>query len=96
METKKPAIIKRYQNRKLYHTDLHCYVTLEDITTLLKKGTPIQVIDNKSKRDITGETLLTLNYYKMRKELDLSSAAVQEQLIQEIIASPEESLYNPT
>jgi polyhydroxyalkanoate synthesis repressor PhaR len=46
-------IIKRYQNRKLYDTFQSCYVTLEEIAQIIREGHEIQVIDNKSKNDIT-------------------------------------------
>ena len=33
-----PKIVKRYANRKLYDTERSCYVTLEDISTMIKAG----------------------------------------------------------
>ena len=45
--------IKRYQNRKLYDTFQSCYVTLEEIAQIIREGNEIQVIDNKTKNDIT-------------------------------------------
>lgn len=50
-------IIKRYHNRKLYDTASSTYVTLEDIAELVKRGDDVQVVDNSSKEDITGQTL---------------------------------------
>ena len=44
-------------NRKLYDTKNHKYITLSGITSLIKNGTIIQVIDNVSKNDITDKTL---------------------------------------
>ncbi len=46
-------IIKKYQNRKLYDTKDSCYITLDDIATLIRKNEEIQVIDNKTKNDVT-------------------------------------------
>ncbi|MFH1263599.1 MAG: polyhydroxyalkanoate synthesis regulator DNA-binding domain-containing protein [Pseudomonadota bacterium] len=46
-------IIKKYQNRKLYDTKDSCYITLEEIAELIRKGEEIKVIDNRTKGDVT-------------------------------------------
>jgi polyhydroxyalkanoate synthesis repressor PhaR len=50
-------IIKRYANRKLYDTESSTYVTLEDIAEMVKAGVEFSILDNRSKRDITSQTL---------------------------------------
>lgn len=60
-------VIKRYQNRKLYDTTESTYVTLAEIATMIKAGETIRVIDNKTKNDITGQTLTQLLYESERK-----------------------------
>lgn len=62
-------IIKRYQNRKLYDTFQSCYVTLEEIAQIVREGNEIQVIDNKTKNDITYMTQLQLLADQERKSL---------------------------
>ncbi|MAX66186.1 MAG: polyhydroxyalkanoate synthesis regulator DNA-binding domain-containing protein [Bacteriovoracaceae bacterium] len=62
-------IIKRYQNRKLYDTFQSCYVTLEEIAQIIREGNEIQVIDNKTKKDITYTTQLQLLADQERKSL---------------------------
>ena len=62
-------IIKRYQNRKLYDTFQSCYVTLEEISQIVREGNEIQVIDNKTKNDITYMTQLQLLADQERKSL---------------------------
>lgn len=52
-------VIKRYANRKLYDTEESKYITLGEIATFIKAGREVQVVDNVSKTDITGQTLLT-------------------------------------
>jgi len=52
-----PKVIKRYANRKLYDTERSCYVTLDEIALMIKDGEEVQVIDNKSKDDLTAVTL---------------------------------------
>lgn len=59
--------IKRYQNRKLYDTFQSCYVTLEEIAQIIKEGNEIQVIDNKTKNDITYITQIQLLFDQERK-----------------------------
>lgn len=54
MEDKR--IIKRYTNRKLYDTYESEYVTLGEVAELIKKDFNVQVIDNKTKNDITDST----------------------------------------
>src|SRR5258705_14009992 len=46
-------IIKKYQNRKLYDTKDSCYVTLDEIAKLIRKGEDVCVIDNRTKNDVT-------------------------------------------
>ena len=53
-------LIKRYANRKLYDTKQSCYVTLEEIASVIREGNDVTVIDNKSKEDITARTLVQL------------------------------------
>lgn len=62
-------IIKRYQNRKLYDTFQSCYVTLEEIAQIIREGNEIQVIDNKTKNDITYITQIQLLFDQERKTL---------------------------
>ena len=60
-------IIKRYQNRKLYDTHQSCYVTLEEIAQIVREGNEIQVIDNKTKNDITYTTQIQLLFDQEKK-----------------------------
>ena len=60
-------IIKRYQNRKLYDTHQSCYVTLEEIAQIIRENNDIQVIDNKTKKDITYITQIQLLFDQERK-----------------------------
>jgi polyhydroxyalkanoate synthesis repressor PhaR len=55
-----PRIIKKYANRRLYDTNTSQYITLEDLKQLIVSGVAVQVIDAKSKKDISREVLLQL------------------------------------
>lgn len=53
-------IIKKYPNRRLYDTAISSYITLEDVKRLVLEDISIQVIDARSKSDITHNTLLQI------------------------------------
>ncbi len=78
-------IIKRYQNRKLYDTHQSCYVTLEEIAQIIREGHEIQVIDNRSKNDITYITQIQLLFDQEKK----STRAGDVELLKRVIRSEE-------
>ncbi len=53
-------VIKKYPNRRLYDTTQSQYVNLEYIKSLINDGKEFQVIDSKSKEDITKSLLLQI------------------------------------
>src|SRR6266487_1471937 len=54
---REPKIIKRYTNRKLYDTVESRYVTLDEIAEMVKAGTEVKILDNRTKEDLTSVTL---------------------------------------
>lgn len=62
-------IVKRYQNRKLYDMDQSCYVTLEELSQIIREGNDIKVIDNRDKSDITYQTQIQMLFELERKSL---------------------------
>ncbi|MDD4973194.1 MAG: polyhydroxyalkanoate synthesis regulator DNA-binding domain-containing protein [Bacteriovorax sp.] len=78
-------IIKRYQNRKLYDTHQSCYVTLEEIAQIVREGNEIQVIDNKTKNDITYITQIQLLFDQEKK----STRVGDVELLKRVIRSEE-------
>lgn len=60
-------VIKRYANRKLYDTERSCYVTLEDLATLIREGEEVKIIDNKSAEDLTTVTLAQIVFETEKK-----------------------------
>jgi polyhydroxyalkanoate synthesis repressor PhaR len=62
-----PKVIKRYANRKLYDTAESRYVTLEGIAAMVKQGIDIQIVDNRSKDDLTSVTLAQIILEEERK-----------------------------
>lgn len=57
MSKSEPTIIKKYANRRLYHTGTSTYVTLDDLAQMVKKGDEFTVVDAKTGEDITRSVL---------------------------------------
>ncbi len=68
-----PRTIRKYANRRLYDVQTSQYITLEDLKNLIASGEKVEVLDAKSKSNITREVLLQL-------------VAEQEQLGQPILS----------
>ncbi|MBF0297987.1 MAG: polyhydroxyalkanoate synthesis regulator DNA-binding domain-containing protein [Oligoflexia bacterium] len=79
--SKDVRIIKRYQNRKLYDTYQSCYVTLEEISQIIREGHEIQVIDNKTKNDITYMTQIQLLFDQERKSVKSGDTELLKRVI---------------
>ncbi len=60
MTSKKPRIIKKYPNRRLYDTTDSKYVTLAHIRELLLAGEQVQVFDSISEEEITRQILMQI------------------------------------
>jgi polyhydroxyalkanoate synthesis repressor PhaR len=84
---KPKKVIKRYANRKLYDTERSCYVTLEEISQMIKEGEEIQVVDNKSKEDLTAVTLAQIIVEEEKKV-----ARMPLKLLRSIIQSSNDAL----
>ena len=77
-----PKVIKRYQNRKLYDTQQSCYVTLDDISRMIKAQEKVTVLDNKTKRDITASTLTQIIFEAEKKAQAFAPLKVLREIIQ--------------
>src|ERR1700733_9525213 len=51
------VVIKKYANRRLYNTATSSYVTLDDLSTMVKEGVEFNVYDAKTGEDITRSVL---------------------------------------
>lgn len=52
------TIIKKYANRRLYHTEISQYITLDDVADMVRKGEDLKVVDARTGADLT-RTILT-------------------------------------
>ncbi len=82
-------VIKRYANRKLYDTERSCYVTLEEISQMIKEGEDVRVVDNKSKDDLTAVTLAQIIVEEEKKVQKMPL-----KLLRSIIQSGNEAFSN--
>ena len=53
----RPVIVKKYANRRLYNTDTSTYVTLEDLSEMVKAERDFVVFDAKTGEDLTHAVL---------------------------------------
>ncbi|OGP84808.1 MAG: hypothetical protein A2Y95_07670 [Deltaproteobacteria bacterium RBG_13_65_10] len=77
-----PLLIKRYSNRKLYNTRESHYITLDDLTELIKAGTDVRVVDNDTQEDLTSVTLSQILLENERKKRDALPRLLLMELIQ--------------
>ncbi len=84
---KEPKVIKRYTNRKLYDTVESRYVTLDEIAAMIKEGVEVQIVDNRTKEDLTSVTLAQIIFEEEKKRNRMPLTVLRE-----IIRHPGESL----
>jgi polyhydroxyalkanoate synthesis repressor PhaR len=76
-----PTTIKKYANRRLYHTGTSTYVTLDDLARMVKDGEDFVVQDAKSGKDITRAVLGQIIFEQENKGQHLLPIAFLRQLI---------------
>ena len=54
---RRPRVIRRYANRKLYDASESRYITLQDVEALVQGGVEVRVVDNRSGEDVTQAAL---------------------------------------
>ncbi|MEA2832808.1 MAG: hypothetical protein QOG66_1010 [Methylobacteriaceae bacterium] len=62
-----PTTIKKYANRRLYNTGTSAYVTLEDLSHMVKRGEDFLVQDAKTGEDITRSVLTQIIFEQESK-----------------------------
>lgn len=78
---KEPITIKKYANRRLYNTATSTYVTLEDLSDMVKEGQDFLVYDAKSGEDITRSVLTQIIFEEESKGQHLLPIRFLRQLI---------------
>lgn len=60
--------IKKYPNRRLYNTKESTYITLEDVSDLIRKGFRVKVIDVGTENDVTPLVLTQIIMNKAKED----------------------------
>jgi polyhydroxyalkanoate synthesis repressor PhaR len=76
-----PVVIKKYANRRLYNTSTSSYVTLDDLSHMVKEGHDFVVFDAKSGDDITRSVLTQIIVEEEQKGQNLLPIGFLRQLI---------------
>ncbi|HJU16807.1 MAG TPA: polyhydroxyalkanoate synthesis repressor PhaR [Stellaceae bacterium] len=80
-DDKKPVIVKKYANRRLYNTATSSYVTLDDLAKLIKGGGDFVAYDAKTGEDITRSVLTQIIMEEEQKGRNLLPISFLRQLI---------------
>ena len=81
MASDEPTVIKKYANRRLYHTGTSTYVTLDDLARMVKAGEEFVVTDAKTGEDITRAVLGQIIFEQEGRGQHLLPIAFLRQLI---------------
>jgi polyhydroxyalkanoate synthesis repressor PhaR len=79
-ETEK-VVIKKYANRRLYNTRSSAYVTLENLSEMVKEGVDFVVYDAKTNEDITRSVLTQIIFDEESRGQNLLPIQFLRQLI---------------
>ncbi|MEX1036825.1 MAG: polyhydroxyalkanoate synthesis repressor PhaR [Sneathiella sp.] len=80
-DDKKPIVIKKYANRRLYNTATSSYVTLDHLSRMVKDGAEFVVFDAKTNEDITRSVLTQIIFEEEAKGQNLLPISFLRQLI---------------
>ena len=77
----KKVVIKKYANRRLYNTAMSSYVTLDDLSKMVRNGEDFAVYDAKSGEDITRSVLTQIIVEEESKEQNMLPTKFLRELI---------------
>jgi polyhydroxyalkanoate synthesis repressor PhaR len=72
--------IKKYANRRLYDTEQSRYITLAELSTIVREGRTVEVVDAKSGDDLTRQVLVQV-ILEEQERLDLLPIDMLHQVI---------------
>ncbi len=70
-------LIKKYSNRKLYDTTEKKYVTMKNVSEMIKSGKDVSIIDNETSEDLTSSIVSSL----MGKDLNDTDESLSSSLL---------------
>lgn len=78
----KAILIKKYPNRRLYNTESSSYITIDDVSKLIKEGNRVEVIDVTSNEDVTALVLTQIIMNKAKNNQELLPVSLLHLVIQ--------------
>jgi polyhydroxyalkanoate synthesis repressor PhaR len=78
---KRPTVVKKYANRRLYNTATSSYVTLDDLAVMIRAGGDFVVYDAKTGEDITRSVLTQIIVEQEQKGQNMLPISFLRQLI---------------
>ena len=75
------VILKKYANRRLYDTEKSVYVTLAQLADYIHEGRMVQIIDAKTKEDVTDFILTQIVLEQAKNKKSLLPAPVLHMII---------------
>ncbi|MGH9831342.1 MAG: polyhydroxyalkanoate synthesis repressor PhaR [Blastocatellia bacterium] len=87
-------LIKRYGNRRLYNTETSSYVNYQDLVKMIRDGHDIQVIDSKTKADVTKAVLMQVILEEEKNNNSILPASFLLQLIRSQEAAAQDFFKN--
>ena len=80
-ENNEIVIIKKYANRRLYNMQTSCYITLDDLFDMVRRGEIFEVKDAKTEEDLTKPVLTQIIFEQESKGYNLLPIAFLRQII---------------
>jgi polyhydroxyalkanoate synthesis repressor PhaR len=75
-------LLKKYNNRRLYDTEKSAYITLDEVTDMIRRGRTVKVIDAKTQENVTSAILTQIILEEARKKKYLLPAPLLHLVIQ--------------
>ncbi|MBW2367863.1 MAG: transcriptional regulator [Deltaproteobacteria bacterium] len=77
-----PIVLKKYANRRIYDPQKSEYVTLKEVSDMIRSGRHIQVIDVKTTEDVTALILTQIILEEAKHNNTLLPVPILHQIIQ--------------
>lgn len=75
-------LLKKYANRRLYDTEKSAYITLSQLSEIIRKGRQVKVIDAKTEEDVTAFILTQVIVEEARRNNSLLPVTLLHLIIQ--------------
>lgn len=76
------VVLKKYANRRIYDTDKSEYVTLKDVSGMIRNGAKVQVVDAKTAEDVTAFILTQIILEEAKQKNSLLPIPILHLIIQ--------------